>query len=93
VTQPQNETPSQSSEASNQWGPSPAYVDLEGRLNEIFIHFVRMRAFLRMSELGWAEHGRGYDGRLCWTLTKSGLENEKNGTMKELLFADLRGKN
>jgi hypothetical protein len=70
-------------------------VDLDrslDSLDDMLKHFIRMKAFLRFSELGWAEHGRSDDGRLCWDLTESGRENEKNGMLEEFFLADLGGK-
>ena len=69
-------------------------VDLERSLDdETPEYLVRMKIWLRMSELGWAEHGRGNDERLYWKLTKSGIENRENGTMVKLLLGERYGKN
>ena len=56
-------------------------------------YLARMRALLRLSELGWMKHERRDDGRLCWNITKSGIENLEDGTMAKLLSGERYGKN
>jgi hypothetical protein len=56
-------------------------------------YLARMRALLRLSELGWMKHERRDDGRLCWNITKSGIENLEEGTMAKLLSGERYGKN
>jgi hypothetical protein len=68
-------------------------VDFERSLEDIPKYLARMWALLRLSELGWMRHVRRDDGRLCWNITKSGIENLENGTMAELLSGERNGKN
>jgi hypothetical protein len=46
-----------------------------------------------VSELGWMEHERRDDGRLCWNLTQSGIESLEDGTMNKLFSGERYGKN
>jgi hypothetical protein len=56
-------------------------------------HLVALRGLLRVSELGWVEHRRNDEGRLCWNITQSGIENVENGEMEKLLSGERYGKN
>ncbi len=56
-------------------------------VDDVVKYLARMRGWLYLSELGWAEHRRGDDGRLCWDLTKLGIENQENGTFERLAFS------
>ena len=69
-------------------------LDFERSLDEgVPKYCARMRALLRVSELGWVEHKRRDDGRLCWNLTQSGIESSEDGTMAKLLSGERYGKN
>jgi hypothetical protein len=69
-------------------------LDFERSLDEgVPKYCARMRALLRVSELGWMEHKRRDDGRLCWNLTQSGIESLEDGTMDKLLSGERYGKN
>ena len=68
-------------------------VDFERSLEDVPKYLALMRAWLRLSELGWVKHERKDDGRLCWNMTKSGIENLEDGTMAELLSGERYGKN
>jgi hypothetical protein len=69
-------------------------LDFERSLDEgVPTYCARMRALLRVSELGWMEHKRRDDGRLCWNLTQSGIESLEDGTMDKLLSGERYGKN
>jgi hypothetical protein len=69
-------------------------LDVERSLDEgVPKYCARMRVLLRVSELGWMEHKRRDDGRLCWNLTQSGIESLEDGTMDKLLSGERYGKN
>ena len=62
--------------------------DLSLSLEELPEYVARLRPALGVCELGWAEHMRGADGRLTWSITKSGLENIEDGTVARLALSD-----
>ena len=68
-------------------------ADFERSLEDVPKYLALMRAWLRLSELGWVKHERRDDGRLCWNMTKSGIENLEDGTMAKLLSGERYGKN
>jgi hypothetical protein len=69
-------------------------LDFERSLDEgVPKSCARMRVLLRLSELGWMEHERKDDGRLCWDLTQSGIENLEDGTMDKLFTGERYGQN
>jgi len=66
-----------------------AYVkDLTLGLKNLLGYVAQLRPALGVSELGWAEHMRGEDGRLIWSITKLGIENIENGHVARLAFSD-----